>query len=518
MINEIALHSPALAIAIPLVFAFLLPLLKKWKKLAALMALIGFGAAETMAVLVFKSVLTEGIKVYVMGASSIGQTTPPFMPVPVRIILEIDAFSALMGLAGATIALLAAIYSIKFIKESHVKYYSLLLLMLAGLLGFVFTGDLFNLFVFFEVLSISSIGLIAFWLKRSEAVEAGFKYLTISAVASLFVLFAIGLLYGEHGILNIATISRDMLFYGFAFTDIIALGLLVCAFAMKCGTAPMHFWVPDAYGEAPAAVTAVLAIASLSSVYALLRIAFTVFGPLPHTEIIAYAVIIMGAISLFVGATMSLVQKDLKRLIAYAGVSQTGFILVAFGVGLVAINNVPLQAFGLRAMQGGLFHLINHAFYEALLFLVAGAIIYRAGTKDLNELGGLARQMPLTAVFFLIGAISIAGLPPSNGFASKILIYESIYFFSPLLAVIALISSVIVVVPMVKAFCSAFLGPEIKKFKSVKEVPGSMILAMLVLSIIVIFFGLFPGIMLESIVNPAVNALLNQAAYVGGVL
>ncbi len=515
---ELVQHFPALAIGVPLAFAFLLPLLKKWRNSAVIAALAALAVTEFLALFILQDVLQNGIRIYSMGAVVPGLATPEQMAVPVRILLSIDAFSAFMGAVAATIALLAGIYSIHFIRESHSKYFSLLLLMLAGALGLVFTGDMFNMFVFFEVLSISSIGLIAFWLHRAEPVEAGFKYLAISAVASIFVLFAVGLLYGQHGVLNIAGLSRSTLLYGFAFTDIIALALLVCAFSMKAGAAPMHYWVPDAYGEAPAAVTAMLAVASLASLYALFRIAFTVFGATPLIELVAFAVIIFGVLSLFLGATMSLVQKDLKRLIAYAGISQTGFILVALGVGLAAIHNTPLQPFGAMAMEGGVFHVINHAFYEALLFLCAGAVFLRTGTKDLNELGGLARRMPFTAFFFLIGGIAIAGLPPSSAFASKILIYESVYFFNPLIAVIALVSSVLVVVPMVKAFCAIFLGPEIGKFKKVREVPGAMLFTMLVLSALVIIFGLFPGAIVETIVSPAVNALLSQSAYVGGVL
>ncbi|MFH1234134.1 MAG: proton-conducting transporter membrane subunit [Candidatus Diapherotrites archaeon] len=513
-------NAPALSVAVPLLGAFIIPLFKKkWGKASAAFALIALLLTECLVLSVFFSVLSDGTRVYTMGADIPERALPSGLSVPIRIILQIDVLSAIMGLVGTTVALLAAIYAVQGVKDkAEGKFYCLMLLMLAGFIGFVFTGDFFNIFVFFEILSISSVGLIAFWLHREESIEAGFKYLSISAVASLFVLLAIALLYAQHGVLNIAAISQEAMLSGFAIVDVIALGLLAAGFLMKCGAVPMHYWVPDAYGESPEAVTAILAVASQASLYALLRVSFTMFGSFPLIDIIAWAMIIFGTLSLFVGSTMCLLQKDLKRLIAYGGISQTGFILVAMGAGLAAINHPMFAEFGLKAMEGGIFHMINHAFYEALLFLSAGAIIYATGTRDLDELGGLARKMPLTAILFLIGAMAMAGLPPSNGFASKILIYESIYYFNPLLAVIALVSSVIVTVPLVKAFCAVFLGPEIKKFSGVKETPKGMLFAMFVLAAIVLLFGLFPGIIVEFVARPAAEALLNWNAYWGAVL
>ncbi|MEM0360003.1 MAG: proton-conducting transporter membrane subunit [Candidatus Diapherotrites archaeon] len=513
-------HAPALSVAVPLLSAFLIPLFKKeWLKASMAFTLLSLLFTEILVLSVFFSVLSGGTRVYTMGADIPGRTLPSGMSVPVRIILQIDAPSALMGLIGATIALIAAFYALQGVKDkAEGKFYCLMLLMLSGFIGFVFTGDFFNLFVFFEILSISSVGLIAFWLHKQEAIEAGFKYLSISAVASLFVLLAIALMYAQHGVLNIAAISLETAISGFAIIDVIALGLLVAGFLMKCGAVPMHYWVPDAYGEAPEAITAILAVATQASLYALLRVCFTMFGSFELIGIIAWAMILFGVLSLFVGSTMCLLQKDLKRLIAYGGISQTGFILVAMGAGLAAIGNPVFSDFGFKAMQGGIFHMINHAFYEALLFLSAGAVIYAAGTKDLDELGGLARKMPFTAILFLVGAIAMAGLPPSNGFASKILIYESIYYFNPFLAVIALVSSVIVTVPLVKAFCAVFLGPEVKTLSGAREAPKAMLFAMAVLALIVILLGFFPSIVIDFVAKPAAKALLDWGSYWGAVV
>jgi len=455
--------------------------------------------------------------VYTMGASSPALTLPSGMTLPVRIILEIDAFSALMASLALLVAFFAVVYSFRFMKGNSLgKFYSLFFVMLAGLIGLVFTGDLFTLFVFFEILSISSVALVAYWYKRKKSVEAAFKYLLISSVASLCLLFSIGLLYGEYGLLNIAALAASM---RLSFVTMVALGLLLAAFSMKAGAAPMHYWLPDAYGEAPTPITVMLGIATLSSLYALLRVLFTLFGSFSLLPVAGWVLICLGVVSMFVGVTMALKQDDIKRLIAYTAVSQAGFIFVGVGVGLATINSPALfSAFGENALKGGLFHLVNHGIYEALLFFSAGAVIYATGKRRLSSLSGLARKMPFTTVFFLVGAMAIAGIPPMNGFASKILIYESVYRFNPLLTVLALVVSVLTAVPFVKAFSSAFLGPEMAEFKKTKEVPMGMLLGMAVLAVIAVLFGLLPGLVVETIIAPAVNALASQAAYVGVVL
>jgi len=294
---------------------------------------------------------------------------------------------------------------------------------------------------------------------------------------------------------------------------------LAAAFSMKAGTAPMHYWLPDAYGEAPTPITVMLGISTLSSLYALLRVLFTLFGSFSLLPVAGWVLICLGVVSMFVGVTMALKQDDIKRLIAYTAVSQAGFIFVAVGVGLATINSPALfNAFGENALKGGLFHLLNHGIYEALLFFSAGAIIYATGKRSLSSLSGLARKMPFTTIFFLLGAMAIAGIPPMNGFASKILIYESVYLFNPLLTVLALVVSVLTAVPFVKAFSSAFLGPELVEFNKVKEAPRGMLLGMAVLAVIAVFIGLFPGFVVETIIAPAASALSSQAAYLGAVL
>ncbi|GAH90811.1 unnamed protein product, partial [marine sediment metagenome] len=177
-----------------------------------------------------------------------------------------------------------------------------------------------------------------------------------------------------------------------------------------------------------------------------------------------------------------------------------------------------LNTYGIAAMDGGIFHIINNALYKGLLFLTAGALFYRTGTRDLNRMGGLAHKMKWTTIFYIIGALSISGIPPFNGFASKLLIYESVYRFNPILAIVAMITSILTLASFTKAFYSAFMGAELPEYQEVKEVPKSMIAGMAVLAAGIVFFSLFPGLIVDWLAHPATEALINQGAYINGII
>ena len=505
-------HTLALLIAVPLFAAFFTPIARRIShKFMNLWVIFSLGISACL-VLVLAG--TGGdIQVYGLGADLPSLASP--VGFPIRIILVADAIAVFMALISVFIALLIGIYSWRFMGkyQSTDKYYTLLLMLTAGMLGLIFSGDMFTMFIFLELLSIASCGLIAFYARRGKSVEAAFKYIAISAVAGLMILFAIGLLYAQYGALNIAALSIAI---KFTFLDITALAFLVAGFAMKCGAAPLHLWVADAYGEAPAPVSALLVIASQVSLYALFRICFTLFGTSPAIEIVAWLLIIFGVLSMFIGVTMAILQTDIKRLIAYHSVSQIGYMLLGIGVGLALIGN--MSSYGIKAMEGGIFHIINYALYNTLLFLAAGALIYRTGVKDLNKMGGLAQAMPFTAIFFLLGSLAIAGLPPLNGFASKLLIYESVFRFNPLLSIIAILVSILTLASFIKVFYLAFLGPRPREFQEIKEVPKSMIMVMGLLAFLVILFGLFPNIVLNNLVSPAAQSLIEQFQYINAIL
>jgi len=505
---------------VPLLAAFATPLVSRLGEAARKTWLILAVAATFLWVLVLLDrVLNLGPQVYVFGATHPGLALPSGLRFPVRIIFEVDAMSAFMVLSASLVALATAVYSLRFMEGSDGldKFTSLFLLLLAGMLGMELTGDAFNFFVFLEVSSIAASALVAFWRQEPEPAEAGFKYLLLGTFGALLVLVAVGILYGRYDALNFASLAAQL---RVGPVEKLALGLLVAALAMKAGAVPLHFVTPAAYSRAPAVVTAILVSVSQASLYGLFRVAFSLYGlNLPSTAVLGWVIIVLGLLSMFVGVTMAIPQHDVKRLMAYHAVSQTGYMLLGVGVGLAVLADpAAFREYGLKAMEGGIFHIINHAMYKGLLFLTAGALFYRTGTEDLNAMGGLAHRMRFTTVCFMIGAAAIAGLPPFNGFASKLLIYESVYRFNPVLAVIAMVVSILTLASFVKVFQSAFLGPELPACRKVEEVPAGMRVGMGVLAAVVVFFGLFPQLIVNTLVSPAAQALAQQAVYIAQVM
>jgi multicomponent Na+:H+ antiporter subunit D len=288
---------------------------------------------------------------------------------------------------------------------------------------------------------------------------------------------------------------------------------------MKCGAVPLHFWTPDAYTLAPSTITAMLVVVSQASLYGLFRFVFTLYNLTLNYVTIGWVLIAFGVLSMVIGVTMAIPQKDVKRLMAYHAVSQTGYMLLGVGVGLAVLGNqAALNTYGITAMEGGLFHIINHALYKGLLFLTAGAIIYRIGTRDLDKMGGLGHSMKYTMIFFMIGALAIAGIPPFNGFASKLLIYESVYLFNPVLAIIAMVVSILTLASFVKVFHSIFMGPTLPEYANIREVPLSMLIGMGILAVLIIVFGFFPQQVVDVIVAPAAHALIDQGSYLSVIL
>ena len=217
---------------------------------------------------------------------------------------------------------------------------------------------------------------------------------------------------------------------------------------------------------------------------------------------------------ILIGVTMALIQSDFKRLIAYGAVAEIGYMLLGIGAGLAVLGDPNALAAGITAMHGGIFHIMNDALDIGLLFLVAGAIYYATKETSLDKMGGLARNMKYTSIFFIIGLLAVAGMPPMNGFASKLIIYESTYQLNPIIAIIAILASIMLLAVFVKVFYSAFLGPALPKFKNVKEAPKSMLIAMGIIASIIIFIGLFPDIFINNVVEPAARAIENSGQYI----
>lgn len=513
-------HYAALLLAIPLLAAFAMPLFGLiGRRVRNTWAIIAMLATVAAALILVWEVLTQGTIVYAFGAVDQALTIPfDSGGVPIRILFVIDAMSAFMILTAAIMMCAATLYSISSESEQTGQdgYYALLFLLMAGIFGMVSTGDLFNFFVFLEINSLAGAALAAYRIKGGVAVEGGLKYAFISTVAGLFFLIAVGMLYGQYNSLNIAYIASVIDFTGLS---LVAVVLMIVSLAMKSGSVPMHFWTPDTYSSAPSSITSLLIVSSMASLYAIFRIAFSLFGLTMNVVTVGWVIIILGILSMFIGVSMALPQKDVKRLMAYHSVSQIGYMLVGLGVGLAVLGDSQMMSqFGVVAMEGGIFHIINYALYKGLLFLIAGAVIYRCGTANLNDLGGLGHSMKWTMGFFIIAALAIAGIPPFNGFASKLMIYESVFIFNPFIAVIAMVVSIMTLASFVKVFHSMFMGPKLPQYEAVKEVPMPMLIGMGLLAVLIILFGLFPDLVVKTLVEPAALALIDRSGYIASVM
>jgi len=511
-------HSPILIIAIPLLAAFLtLPIGMASKKARNALVIVSLTFVVFLVFALARDISISGIHLYTLGAASPDLTTPTGFMVPIRIILEVDAMSIFMGIIWSIVSLAAAIFSLSHIasETGQNRFYTLLLLMVTGGFGMMFTGDLFNLFVFLEIASISGAALIAFRTKSADAVEGGFKYIVISAVSGLIFLFGVGLLYAQYNSLNIGFLANAM---QYSTLDIIALTLFLMSLTIKTGMVPLHMWYPDSYTVAPANITAMLVITSHACMYAVFRICFTLYGGVLDAPVVGWILIVFGLLTMFVGVTMAIFQKDVMRFMSYHAISQMGYMWMGVGVGLAVLGNPALLAtYGREAISGGIFHILNHAMYKPLLFMTAGALFHRTGTRDLTKMGGLAHKMKWTTILYIIGTLSIAGIPPLNGFSSKILIYESVYQFHPILTITGIIVSILTLASFTKAFHSAFMGAELPEYKEGKEVPRSMIIAMVILAAGIVFITLFPALVVDWIIHPAADALINQGAYINAV-
>src|SRR6056297_4062529 len=391
--------NPVLLIVVPLGLAFLVPLFglisKKTGKYFPILALL-FNLLLTIKI--FPQVLSEPIHV------NIGGFTPPFC-----INLVAGPLGILLAFLIALVGLLVAIYALSYIKEKNEeKYHILYLLLLTGATGVVLTGDVFNLFVFFEILCISSYALVGYFGDKA-GVESAVKYLIQGALGSGFILIGIGLLYGQFGTLNMADIASNIHSVE-PISIFVPLVLLITGFGVEAAIFPLNGWLPDAHSSAPSSISAILSgIAIEVGLYALVRVVFTLFGA---SSILTF-LLFLGMITLLIGELCAFNQQNIKRMLAYSSIGQIG--LIVFAISIASSGGIT----------GGLFQLVSHTLGKALLFLAVGYMIYRTGSMNISSFEGMGKKMPYTSFFFTIGALSLVGLPPFIGFPGKFMIVKA---------------------------------------------------------------------------------------------
>ncbi len=413
------------------------------------------------------------------------------------LVLQMNSLSWLLAIVISTIFLMSTLFSIPEMEETpHVNAYYFELFFLEGtMLGVVLAGDLLTFFVFWEMMSWVSYFLVIKGTKESS--QAGYKYIIMSLVGADAALIGLTLVYLKTQSFVFVNISSMLSSQSPAFI-ISVFALFAINFLIKAAIMPLHTWLPDAYSEAPSPVSSILSgVLEKIGVYGLFFFVFVIFGmnlfkgiiPNVFGDSLIFVVLQwMAGLSILFGTFLAILQEDAKRILAYSTIAQVGYIVLG-----LSLNST-------LGVAGGLLQLVNHAIFKSLLFFVVGGIIYRTGTKNLSELGGLIKKMPVSFISMLLGIIALAGIPPLNGFAPKWMIYQAlIQKKSVLLLTIALIGGTGSFLYVYRLIHSIFLGTLPEKYDNVKEVPLLMQIPMIFLALLTIIFGLFPGIPLTAI-------------------
>lgn len=483
-------------IIVPLLAAFLIPLAARRRDAwAVFLSLASALALFALAAYAFFAHGGETL-VYKMSAWKL----------PVGINLVLDAFSSFVLMMVGLIALTSLLFSINYIRRlgGDWRYYALFMILVAGMNGVVVTGDLFNLFVFMEIALIAALALVAYG-GRAHEFEASFKYAIMASVSASLILLSIAVVYSSTSSLALATISQSLAGKSPALV-LWAGGLFMAGFGVKAAAMPFHAWLPDAHSSAPSPVSAMLSglLIKTLGVYALIRIFYNVLGGPP---LFLQVFMGLGAVSIILGNLLAIGQWDLKRLLAYSSIGQVGYILLAAGLG------TPL------GMAGAVFHMINHAVFKSLLFYNSGALETALGTRDLRQMGNVARLLPVTARTSMVASLAIAGIPPFNGFFSKLLIViAAVQAGQPLLALVAVVGSLVSMAAYLKVQRHGLRGGR-PVVELVGRVDGAMKAAMIILAALCLLTSLLvvPGIR-EATLDPVVKVILDKTQYAPSVL
>ncbi len=483
-------------IIIPLLAAFLISLIAgKKDNWAVILSVIATTALLVLSLFSFISMKDETVT-YSMSAWSL----------PYGIVLVQDALTSFILVMVSIISFTSLIFSIQYIRHLSMdwKYYSLFMLLVTGMNGVIITGDFFNLYVFMEIALFSAFALVAYG-SRAEEFEAAFKYAVMGSVSSFLILAGIAVTYSATSTLTMAKVAevlpavdQSVIFWIGA--------LFMAGFGLKAAAMPFHAWLPDAHSSAPAPISSMLSgvLIKALGIYVLIRIFYNVFNA---PEIFTEIFLVLGTISIIIGVFLAIGQWDMKRLLAYHSISQIGYILLGMGIA------TPL------GILGAVFHLFNHAIFKSLLFYNAGSVEMALGTRDLRKMGNLMKILPTTSQTSLIASLSISGIPPFNGFFSKlIIIIAALQAGLPYYAVFAIIGSLLTLASFMKVQRYGFKG-ETNVDSLENKVGWRMNTAMIILAVLCIATSLMvvPGIQ-EVTLDPVVKVIADKTEYIQLVL
>ena len=478
--------DPILLSFLPLVGAFLVPLTGKYKP------------HFTASVLFLTLLSLVWASLPVLRGENVHRVYSWAKELDLNFEVYMDSLSAFFSILTCFLCLLAAVYSARYMEreEGLSRYYLAYLLFSGGMIGVLLSGNLLQFYLFWELMSLTCFLLVS-QLGTGAAHRAAFKYFVMIHAGALCLLLAICTIYLKVGELSMPRL-KTLLSPSPGWLGPVSL-LTLLGFCFKAGVVPLHTWLPEAHPEAPTPVSSLLSgIMVKTGIYGVLRFLFDVFGLSLSSSTLGLATSTLGILAILVGVHAALVEKDIKKFLAFSTIANIGYIVLAVGVG---------SGLGLTA---GIFHLLNHALLKSSLFMLAGCVLYRTGTRNIDEMGGLGKVMPVTAGLFLIGALAISGIPPFNAFASKLLVYQAALVpFSPIYACyafLAIYASIVIFVAFMRVTHAVFFGSIQDRLRRVKEVPASMLAPPLILITISVLFGVLPNLPL-SFVAPGVQSL-----------
>jgi multicomponent Na+:H+ antiporter subunit D len=490
-----------LPIIVPLVTAAISLLAWRSRPLQRLLGVTGTLVLLGSALLLLGEVSEGGIQAVQMGN----------WPAPFGITLVADLFSAIMVTLAGFMGVAVIVYSLAGIdpEREAFGYYPLLAILLMGVCGAFLTGDLFNLYVWFEVMLMASFVLLALGGTRAQ-LEGAIKYVTLNLVSSALFLAAVGILYGLAGTLSMADLAVKLRETAEpALTTAVALMFLI-AFGIKAAAFPLFFWLPASYHTPPVAVTAIFsALLTKVGVYSLIRVFTLLFVDNPgftHSVILVVA-----GLTMVTGVLGAVAQYDFRRLLSFHIISQIGYLLMGLGL------------FTTAALAGSVYFIVHVALAKSALFLVSGVVHRLRGTFDLKKLGGLYTVRPALAMLFLIPALSLAGIPPLSGFFAKLaLIQAGLLSGQFTIVATALAVSILTLFSMIKIWTEVFWKPDPKggshETLALPSVAASLLLTPIVLISVLMFVIGLGAEMFFSLALEAADQLMNPQAYIQAVL
>ena len=492
-----------LPILIPFLTAILSLFAWRWQKVQQLLSVVGTAALLFMGIKLVLSVKLHGIM-----AVQISNWQAPF-----GITFVADLFSGIMVALAGLMGLSVTVYSIASISKQNqsLGYFPLLQILLMGVVGAFLTGDIFNLYVWFEVMLISSFVLMVLGGGRKQ-MEGAIKYVTMNLISSAFFLAAIGLLYGEAGTLNMADLAQKLNSTTNPNLVMTVPALFLVAFGIKAAVFPLFFWLPASYHKPPVAVSAIFAgLLTKVGVYALIRVFTLIF--IQDITFTHSLILFVAGLTMVTGVLGAVTQNEFRRVLSFHIISQIGYIII--GLGLFT----PL------ALAGSVFYILHHIIVKTNLFLVSGVVYRLRGTFKLKELGGLYQIYPYLGILFLIPALSLSGIPPLSGFFAKFsLIKAGLEAEQYYIVATALGVSLLTVFSMTKIWAEVFWKPEPSKLKAnTVEISASgpnsyflLLLPIITLAILTVFIGLAAESVF-SLAEQAAAQLLNPAEYIQAV-